>query len=74
MTVLEKFLHFAEQLPADRLYSVEAALAEIMECYSDHYDFTASEQHLIDQRVTETKPEFTSTEDISQLFGKPFTA
>ena len=73
MTTIEKFLHFAERLPADRLNSVEAALAEIMESYSDRHDFTASEQRLIDQRVAETKPDFSNSEDITQLFGKPFS-
>ncbi len=65
MTILEKFLHFAEQLPADRLNSVEAALAEIMESYSDRYAFTPSEQQVIDQRLAETKPAFSSSEDIA---------
>ena len=74
MTILEKFLQFAERLPADHLNSVEAALAEIMESYSDRYGFTASEQQVIDQRVAETKPVFSSSEDIAELFGKPFSA
>lgn len=74
MTILEKFLNFAERLPADRLNSVEAALAEIMESYSDRYGFTASEQNIIDQRLAETKPVFSSSEDIAELFGKPFSA
>ena len=74
MTILKKFLHFAEHLPADRLNSVEAALAEIMESCSDGYGFTASEQQLIDQRVTETKPAFSSSEDIAGLCGKRFSA
>jgi hypothetical protein len=74
MTILEKFLHFAERLPADRLNSLETALAEIMESYSDRYGFTASEQQIIDQRVAETRPAFSSSEDIAVLFGKPFSA
>jgi ethanolamine utilization microcompartment shell protein EutL len=74
MTILDKFVQFAERLPADRLNSVETALAEIMESYSDRYGFTAGEQHIIDQRVAETKPAFSSTEDIAKLFGKPFSA
>jgi hypothetical protein len=74
MTILEKFLQFAEHLPADRLNSVEAALSEIMESYSDRYGFTVSEQQMIDQRVAETKPAFSSSENIAKLFGKPFSA
>lgn len=74
MTVLEKFLQFAERLPTDRLNSVETALAEIMESYSDRYNLTPVEQKTIDHRVAEAKPEFASDEDISKLFGKPFSA
>lgn len=74
MTVLEKFLQFAERLPTDRLTSVEIALAEIMESYSDRFAFTQVEQQIIDQRVAESAPEFASKEDISKIFGKPFSA
>ena len=74
MTILEKFLQFAEQLPIDRLNSVETALAEIMESYSDRFAFTPAEQLMIDQRLAEVKPEFASAEDVSKLFGKPFSA
>ena len=73
MTILEKFRHFAANLPADRLNSVEVALAEIMESYSDHYCFSASELQTIDQRFGETKPEFSNGDDIAELFGKPFS-
>ena len=74
MAILEKFVQFAERLPADRLSSVETALAEIMESYSDRYGFTSAEQQRIDQRVAQTKPEFSTSDDIAKLFGKPFSA
>jgi hypothetical protein len=74
MTILEKFLNFAERLPADRMNSVEVALAEIMESYFDRYGFTSSEQETIDQRVAKAKLRFSSSEDIATLFGKPFSA
>ncbi len=73
MTILEKFLQFAEHLPTDRMNSVEMALAEIMESYSDRYGFTSFEQQVIDQRVAETQPAFASGEDVARLFGKPFS-
>lgn len=74
MTVLEKFLQFAERLPADRLLSVEAALAEIMASHSERYDFSPSELATLDQRVAEEKPAFSNGGDITKLFGKPFSA
>ena len=45
-----------------------------MESYSDQFDFTLSEQQTIDQRFAEAQPEFASSEDITELFGKPFSA
>ena len=74
MSILEKFRHFAESLPIDRLNSVEFALAEIMESYSEAYDFSANEKEVIDQRLTESNPEFADRADVAKLFGKPFTA
>jgi hypothetical protein len=74
MTILDKFLHFAERLPADRLSSVEAALAEIMVSHSERYDFSAVELATLDQRVAEENPAFSDSADIAKLFGKPFSA
>lgn len=74
MTVLEKFLQFAERLPTERLSSVEVALAEIMESYSDRFAFSPSEHQIIDQRIADPEPEFSSREDIAKIFGKPFSA
>lgn len=74
MTVLEKFVSFAKRLPADRLQSVEANLAALMESYSDKYDFTASELTELDRRTNNANPEFADPDDITKLFGKPFSA
>ncbi len=74
MAILEKFLQFAQRLPADRLSSVEAALAEIMASHSERYEFSAAELSTLDQRVAEDKPAFSDSGDITKLFGKPFSA
>lgn len=74
MTVLEKFMSFARQLPADRLRSVEEALAAVMETYSEEYDFTDAERRVLDQRVAEARPCFSDPADIAKLLGKPFSA
>ncbi len=74
MTVLERFVSFAQGLPADRLHSVETALATLMATYSDGHDFTASELAELDRRAAETNPRFTEPGQISKLFGKPFSA
>lgn len=74
MSVLEKFLHFAERLPAERLSSVETALAEIMASHAERYDFSMAELVELDQRVAEEKPAFSDSDDIAKLFGKSFSA
>lgn len=73
MTVLETFLSFARGLPADRLQSVEAALAALMDAYSDRYAFTDAEMAELDRRVAEPKPAFADSAEIAALFGKPFS-
>ena len=72
MTVLEKFVAFANGLPSDRRESVEEALADLMATLSAEYDLTAEEGEEIDRRVAEPKPTFSHPEAIAKIFGKPF--
>jgi|GEM_PF-799648 len=74
MTMLDKFVSFAKGLPADRLQSMEATLAALMESYSDGHDFTTAELSEIDRRVSDTNPQFSKPDEITKLFGKPFSA
>lgn len=74
MTTIEKFVHFAQSLPSDRLASIEAALAELMESYSDSYALTPSELAEAEKRMAEDDPEYASPEAISAIFGKSFSA
>lgn len=74
MTVLEQFVSFAKALPADRLHSVERALATLMETYSGSHEFTDEELAELDRRMTEASPQFSDPAEISKLFGKPFSA
>ena len=74
MTMLEKFMAFAKGLPADWLESVEQVLAALMESHSEKYDLTTDQLTELDQRVAEERPEFSDSEDITRLFGKPFSA
>ena len=73
MTILEKFLNFAERLSADRLTNIETVLTEIMESYSQLYDFSDNELTIIDKRIADNEPQYASDNDIHKLFGKPFT-
>jgi hypothetical protein len=74
MTVLETFMSFAKQLPADRLRSVESALASVMQTYSEDYEFTGTELQTVDQRLADPDPRYSDSKEISKLFGKPFSA
>lgn len=70
MTMLDTFMSFAKALPADRLQSVEAALAALMETYSEQYAFNDAELSELDRRVAEPKPSFAADAEIAELFGK----
>jgi hypothetical protein len=73
MTMLDTFLSFAKGLPAERLQSVEAALAALMETYSDRHALTGAELSEIDRRLGEASPAYADPAEIATLFGKPFS-
>jgi hypothetical protein len=72
MTMLEKFVAFARDLPADRLASLEEVLAELMASYSASDDLTPEELAELDRRVAEENPEYADPEEIAAIFGKKF--
>ena len=67
MTSLEKFVSFAQALPADQLESVEASLSE-------QYGFAPEELAEIDRRMADPDPQFSSKADIAGIFGRSFPA
>ena len=74
MTVLEKFVSFANALPSDRMESVEEHLAALMQILSDKHGFSESEKAEIDRRSAIADPEFSDASDITKIFGRPFSA
>jgi hypothetical protein len=74
MTSLEKFISFAQALPADQLEAVEASLSALMESLSEQFDLSPQELAEIDRRVANPAPEFSSEAEIAKLFGQPFSA
>ena len=74
MTSLEKFISFAQALPADQLESVEASLSALMESLSEQYGFSPDELAEIDRRTANPDPEFSSQASIARIFGRPFSA
>lgn len=74
MTSLEKFISFAQRLPADQLEAVEASLSALMDSLSEQFDFSAAELAEIDRRLADPAPEFSAPADIINIFGKSFAA
>jgi hypothetical protein len=71
MTMLEKFVAFAEKLPPERLESLEQVLEDLMAAYSAD-DLTPEEIAETDRRLAEKNPEYADPEDIAAIFGKKF--
>ena len=69
MTMLDKFMSFAKDLPADRLESVEETLAALMESLSEKYEFTPDQLAELDSRMAEEHPEYASEEAITKIFA-----
>ena len=57
MTILEKFVAYAEALPADDRRGIEDFLASIMEAASPEFDLTAEQLAEIDRRLADPSPE-----------------
>ena len=57
MTILEKFLAFAEGLPRDQLSEVEDFLASIMDSSSAEFALTTEELAEIDRRLADPRTE-----------------
>lgn len=74
MTMLEKFMAFAKDLPADSRESLEITLAQIMDSYSGKYDLAPDQLADMEKRMAEENPEYPSQEAITVIFGKSFSA
>jgi hypothetical protein len=74
MTILDAFIAFTKGLTGEKLQSVEADLAALMEGYSERYGFTPEELAEIDRRVAEPHPRFAGADEVERIFGKRFSA
>ena len=73
MTMLERFIAFTRDLPADRQIAVEEAMAAIMASHKRDVEFTDAELGELDRRVAEPKRGYAAAEDIEILLGKRFS-
>ena len=69
MTVLDKFVTFARELPKERLDMVEQALGTIMQSNDPDFDFDQAELAEIDRRLS-AKPVYASTDSVNKLLRR----
>ena len=74
MTILEKFVAFAEGLPEDRRQAFEELLADLMAGESSDGEFTPEELAELDRRMADPNPEYADPKDIAAIFGTTFGA
>ena len=72
MTMLDRFIAFAKDAPADLRESIDNAMGAIIATHAGDGEFDESELAILDQRLAEPKPEYAAQETIAELLGKPF--
>jgi len=70
MTILKKFVAFAETLSAEERREVESLLASIMYGRSVEFELTAEEEAELDRRMAEPDPEYAGPEEIEAIFRR----
>jgi len=70
MTVLDKFVAFAEGLPADRRREVEEVLAALMDRESDDHGLTPEQLAELDRRMAEPNPEYADPSEVEAIFRR----
>jgi len=74
MTVLDKFIVFANALPSDKRECIEESLAALMKSLSSEFDFTSDDRAELERRMADPNPEYADPVAVAQIFGKPFRA
>jgi hypothetical protein len=70
MTVLEKFMAFAEALPSAERQEVETLLASIMDAHAGEFDLTVEELAELDRRMAGPNPEYADPAEIEAIFRR----
>lgn len=74
MSILEKFVAFANNLPAHRQDEIDAALAALMDSFSSGLAFSPGELTELDRRMSAPKPCFADPDVIAGLLGRSLPA
>jgi hypothetical protein len=70
MTVLEKFMAFAEALSSAERQEIEALLASIMDAHAGEFDLTVEELAELDRRLADPNREYADPAEIEAIFRR----
>ena len=73
MTMLEKFVAFAQGLPTEQRERLEIYLDDLMQSIASDDHFTADELTELDRRAAEANPVYANPAEIAAIFGKSFS-
>ena len=74
MTIIEKFVAFAEGLPADRRAEIEEILFEIMEAETADCELSPEQLAELERRMADPNPQYASAEEVEAFFARYRTA
>ena len=70
MSVLEKFVAYAEAQPEERRREIDAILASIMDPESPEFEFTAEELAELDRRMADPDPKYADPTEVEAVFRR----
>ena len=70
MTILEKFVAFAQALAAEERQEVESLLASIMNGHAAEFELTPEELTELDRRMADPNPEYADPAEIEAIFRR----
>ena len=69
MGIIESFVTFARGLTGQRRQALEAELADLMDSYSERFEFTSDELTELDARVAEPNPRYATADEVEKVLG-----
>jgi hypothetical protein len=70
MSVLEKFVAYAEALPEERRREIDEILASIMDSESPEFEFTEEELAELHRRMADPNPQYATPAEVEAVFRR----
>ncbi|QGN54787.1 hypothetical protein [Novosphingobium sp. Gsoil 351] len=70
MSILEKFVAFAEALPDERRAEIDEILAAIMDSDDPEFGFTPDELAELDRRMADPDPQYADPAEVEAVFRR----